>query len=587
MTTPEINNAENFFQAISKGLVTNLQELVNRSEPEEIVEMINLFNSEGETPLIVAIKEDRYDIVKFLVEDVRADTTETGRFKWKGIVYEEALPLFVAILSSRTGTQSIVNFLMSQDTDTYRAFSDLKSYFSSITMPCSQQFDILDLIGSAYMLYPNFDPVDRIRIATICWSWILEFRDLRFVQTSDPSFLKTPNSLSESAQKIFGQTTEFRTEDELNEIYYSQEYHIRFQTQALLVIERITSRLDPDPNPFYLRCLLQYGTDWFTTAPQYNCMVDVVNFILELFQSRQWKDVINFECLCCNEPVYDAVESIKYSCWMKKEPPPDRSQLPFDSFMDVINSVSELLFKLQKYREFVRKQMALKFVGFIEDSIRMFTENDQEGSPEFKKWFAGYIKFINSHPGVTTALHVHCQSVHLSTKIVQLFLDGGADPNAQDDDGNSPLHHLAKSKDFTNVAAATKLLLSKGAHLDQSHKHGVTPLDYFKERKRYLDHNGLSDPYIDALTRTVLPLSCLSAQVIRQNSIPFQDQKELPSHLIPFVKRHSAKCVSNYDLYMWYYDRVFEEVKLEEIGILHEVFEEEAVLNNNYLVLHP
>ena len=152
MTTPEINNAENFFQAISKGLVTNLQELVNRSEPEEIVEMINSFNSEGETPLIVAIKEDRYDIVKFLVEDVRADTTETGRFKCKGIVYEEALPLFVAILSSRTGTQSIVNFLMSQDTNTYRAFSDLKSYFSSITMPCSQQFDILDLIGSAYMI---------------------------------------------------------------------------------------------------------------------------------------------------------------------------------------------------------------------------------------------------------------------------------------------------------------------------------------------------------------------------------------------------------------------------------------------------
>ena len=115
MTTPEINAAKAFFQAVSSGSVPYLQEVLISIEPEEKGKIVNSFNSEGETPLIVAIKEDRYNIVKFLVEDVRADTTETGRFKWKGIVYEEALPFFVAILSSRTGTQSIVNFLMSQD----------------------------------------------------------------------------------------------------------------------------------------------------------------------------------------------------------------------------------------------------------------------------------------------------------------------------------------------------------------------------------------------------------------------------------------------------------------------------------------
>ena len=78
------------------------------------------------------------------------------------------------------------------------------------------------------------------------------------------------------------------------------------------------------------------------------------------------------------------------------------------------------------------------------------------------------------------------------------------------------------------VSAATKLLLSVEAHLDQGNNSGATPLDYFKDKKRHVNQKGLLDPYIDAMTCTVLPLSCLSAQVIRKNSIPFQDQQELP-----------------------------------------------------------
>ena len=62
------------------------------------------------------------------------------------------------------------------------------------------------------------------------------------------------------------------------------------------------------------------------------------------------------------------------------------------------------------------------------------------------------------------------------------------------------------------------------------------------DRKNYLAQKGSPDPVIDALTRTILPLKCLSAQIIRQNYIPFQVQQELPAELIPFIEHHSANC---------------------------------------------
>ena len=88
------------------------------------------------------------------------------------------------------------------------------------------------------------------------------------------------------------------------------------------------SRLDPDPHPFYLRSLIRYSVVRFTNANQYSSRVDVVNLILELFHSRQWKDVIDFDW--CEYLVWDALKTIAYSQSMEtREPPPNTLHLPF------------------------------------------------------------------------------------------------------------------------------------------------------------------------------------------------------------------------------------------------------------------
>ena len=88
---------------------------------------------------------------------------------------------------------------------------------------------------------------------------------------------------------------------------------------------------------------------------------------------------------------------------MKKTLPPDRSQLPFDRFMDIIDHVTDLVFLLQNYPDPVQNNKAKPFVAYIVSSIRMFTDHNY-GDADFKKWLANYTAFTNSH-AVISPLH--------------------------------------------------------------------------------------------------------------------------------------------------------------------------------------
>ena len=553
MATGKISNKciDDFFRAVSKGSVCELQELLKKIKPHEEAMVVNSFNSGGETPLLVAIKENHHQMVRFLIDELNTDVFKTGRFNWKGMEYLQALPLFAATLSDFTSDQGIIKFLVAKSTVDVTV---LKSFVMTAKIPPSQKIDVLELMGAAFIAYLNLaNWGGRIELGIRCWESALNIR-FNSENPLDP-ILKTPNSFSPSVKKVLGASTEFRTLDELQEIANSPEQLFLLRTQALLVIQRILSRLDPDPHPFFLRCFLLFSRNLFRNAHQYSSRVDAVIVILEFFHSRQWKDVIDFDW--CHRHVYDAVTSIMYCRWIKIEPPPDTWQLPFDSFVVALNFVSDLVFQLQKHPHPLQNKKAWEFVQFISDSIRMFTENDKETIPEFKKWLSDYIKFTNSHPGVFTALHATSYRPKLPVKVVQLLLCEKAEPNARDRNGYTPLHYVARNKNLSNVAAATKLLLDAGAHLDEGSNKGVTPLDVFKVRNNYFERKGFVPcPYLQQLTRTVLPLTCLSAQVIRKNQIPFQDDEDLPAHLIPFVQSHSPKCGKTIDMSNWFKDTV-------------------------------
>ena len=166
----------------------------------------------------------------------------------------------MAILSDCTSNQYFINFIVSKTLiDVKAAVSILKCFAKFNKKSQAEKIKMVELMGAAYS-FPlrGVRELEGIYLGIHCWIFALKLRDLHSALSSNSSFLKTPTILSESAQKVFGRTTEFRTLEELHANRYQRNSVMLFQTQALLVIQRITSQIDPDPNTFFLHCLCRF-----------------------------------------------------------------------------------------------------------------------------------------------------------------------------------------------------------------------------------------------------------------------------------------------------------------------------------------
>jgi hypothetical protein len=127
-------------------------------------------------------------------------------------------------------------------------------------------------------------------------------------------------------------------------------------------------------------------------------------------------------------------------------------------------------------------------------------------------------------------------SEDLTLSVTRLILRLGADPNAADSHGATPLHLLAMNR---GNLAQCRLLLEYGAHIDQTDGSRSTPLMLFQEWHSQITSQGNPDLNLQFLIGCALPLPlrCLASQVLRQSGIPF-DEEKIPPVLQSFIQRH-------------------------------------------------
>lgn len=110
--------------------------------------------------------------------------------------------------------------------------------------------------------------------------------------------------------------------------------------------------------------------------------------------------------------------------------------------------------------------------------------------------------------------------------VLKLLLECGANVNAKNEHGWTPLHVATMPYNYSNYLV--KLLLDFGAHLDQPDRHGKTPLDAITDLIR---HNNADISLINYTN-----LKCMCASLIIKEGIRYEGQ--IPKTLENFVKSH-------------------------------------------------
>jgi Fem-1 family protein b len=112
---------------------------------------------------------------------------------------------------------------------------------------------------------------------------------------------------------------------------------------------------------------------------------------------------------------------------------------------------------------------------------------------------------------------------------IDLLINCGADVDAMDFDGNTPLHILLRNFSSSHVFKIIDILCNAGAHLDYVNKKGHTPL---KLVSRF--HKKVTEELKKKMD--VIRLKCSCARLIRQQQFSYQNI--LSTSLVNFIQKH-------------------------------------------------
>ena len=549
MASNKTIDAEIFFQTVSSGSIFALWLFLIGHE--EQFRIANYANSEGETPLIVAIKGNHNDMFDYLVSVMGANVYQLGQFMWKGLDYSQVPPLFAAVLCETDMQHRIIYSLIDYDLTSNNCKPGCIDAIMSSSLTQTQKVNVLKLLGAVYILEET-ESRKSVEFGLHYWSNATSIR-LEGV-TSPPK----PHQVSEWAGKVFGDVIEFETLVELHEILNRPVSEDHLNLQALLIVHRVMSEICPHSCPYLSHSFLRFAES-LVTNHLYSRAIEVVMLSVESLRDCEWTRTDAIDSEWPFKVVDYCLEKLRVCLFQQKNENlalDSLNRLQFPLMMEAFRCFSSFHSKLLVNRddrfnlmyiwnseitlsrpEILSYLWSRRIVVNMEKCIKCLPLLNPEDSIVFKQWLSSYIALIECHPRVHTLLHAVCKVPQVCqppvSNMIQLLLKAGACPFATDEDGQSPLFYLSHARFFNGTAV--RLLLNAGAHLDQLNEKSTTPLDNLKSLQLQLARKNLSDPYLDSLCNTFFSLQGLCAKAIRQNRIPYQN---LPPDLKTFVTKH-------------------------------------------------
>ncbi|XP_057380100.1 protein fem-1 homolog A-like [Daphnia carinata] len=587
------------FDAVRQGLIGRIREILD-TDSNKVLEKLSQRNEQGETPLQMAIRERKFEVIEFLVQaikdNIKIDEHPRSKlmkhmslFSWDrvdldkfsigpaefGKEYTQTFVLpspevaIIRDIAEQTSIYKLMEYLIDVVDDELSWFEFVLNSIAASNMSRPEKIIAFELMGAAFILKipltEQFEP-DEIAVGLRglkCWKRALELRNS--TANRRMPIPKIPYVLTDTARRAIGDAVEITTLKELKELEQQLKCHNGISDtviQALLVIQRTFGQRKPyeaEPNLFHLKTLQEFGEHFLLTGNviqntqmHHRHAINISLLLMEQFSRPDSPRCFQvfIETFLFFSDILIVLERSPFDSAERSEELTFANLLAAIEFGSMIATHLILLPPVSiqhgQWRHSVMKKMHLLII------ILLTTFNlDRDEDDRLNLVLANFFRIEKLRSGFSSILHLAIDKF-LSTNadhlmqiiIIQKYLATGADPKVVDENGKSPLHILAEQctphskESFFNVF---QTLLDAGCHLDQAAPDGETVLSILRVKKKQLKSNENFDARVDMWTKSVLPLKCSCAQVIRKESIKIDGQEhELPLSVHQFIEQHCA-----------------------------------------------
>ncbi|XP_032783106.2 protein fem-1 homolog A [Daphnia magna] len=565
------SNVDNLIlEAARRGSIAELNEI--RKSYNWIAIPVNFivkcYSEEGNTPLQVGVANGHYNVVEFLIGELKYQVYPQWKksingacsFSWASLDFNKPLPSFKPLslemeiirdVSHQVPIAKLIEYLIDPVNDEpFQWFEFLLNSFVASSISQLEKIVSLELMGTAFI----FKHKHYVWRGLQCWEQAMSLRK----STGNLTIPNVHYVLSGIARNAFKDNFPLITSELSLQIFkgnWQRHYrHVDVQVQGLLVSERIFSEINSgqtNPNSFHLENLMRYGHFCCYEENEYNRAFNISLLILE--QLSGFQSTSSPQCI----RIFVRALDLMLECLEQQPTSKGKGELSFADYLIVIKFGLTILNKLALLSPDTRTTIDYWQLNVMEKVYHLLLDHilsrNQLEIQQLKDCLANYFSMNNAH-SFTSLLHLAIKKIDVIQRypskivsVIQLFLETGADPTATDSNGKAPFHILAENyewfrNDLKSYEAVFQALLDAGGQLNQETPDGKTFMTILKEQKsRYLSSN---HPIMEQAINTVLPLSYICAQVIRRAQIPYEHQ--LPSSMQSLIGRHSAfKVVSS------------------------------------------